>query len=61
MWSESYHPGPRTLAAFDHDARAELFRLFPELASIGPCGWGPAARMTLKRAEARVLLQQRVE
>jgi hypothetical protein len=58
MWSESYHPGPRTLSAFDHDARAELFRLFPELASIGPGGWGRPARLTLKRAEARVLMAQ---
>lgn len=56
LWSESYHPGPRTLSAFDHDARAELFRLFPELASVGTGGWGRAARMTLKRTEARVLL-----
>lgn len=56
LWSESYQPGPRTLSAFDEDTREELFRLYPELASLGPGGWGEAARMTLREREARVLM-----
>jgi hypothetical protein len=56
MWSESYQPGARSLSAFDGEAREELFRLFPELASLGQNGWGRAARMTLRQREARVLI-----
>jgi hypothetical protein len=56
LWSESYQPGARTLSAFDTEAREELLRLYPELASLGPGGWGQAARMTLREREARVLI-----
>jgi hypothetical protein len=56
LWSESYQPGQRTLAAFDAEARDELFRLFPELASVGAEGWGRAARTTLRAHETRVLM-----
>lgn len=54
MWSESYQPGERTLAGMPDPQRDELLRLFPELDSPGAY---PAARMTLKGYEARVLLQ----
>ncbi len=52
-WSESFQPGERTVAGLDPAARDELFRLFPELAAGQ--AW-PAARQTLKRFEAKVLL-----
>jgi hypothetical protein len=56
LFSESYHPGPRTTASFDDATREELFRLFPELASLGRHGFGHTARLSLKQHEARVLL-----
>lgn len=54
LWSESYQPGPRTLDGMPDPQRDELLRLFPELAVAGSY---PAARMTLKSYETRVLLQ----
>jgi hypothetical protein len=56
VWSESYHPGPQTLSAFDTEAREELLRLFPDLASIRGDHWGHPARMSLKSGEAEVAL-----
>jgi serralysin len=53
MWSESYQPGERTLEGMPDPQRDELLRLFPELAVPGSY---PAARMTLKGYETRVLL-----
>jgi Ca2+-binding RTX toxin-like protein len=52
-WSESFQPGDRTMAGLDDGPRDELLRLFPELAQGAQ--W-PAARLTLKRFEAQVLL-----
>nr|WP_276616095.1 Hint domain-containing protein [Rhodobacter sp. SGA-6-6] len=52
-WSESFQPGDRTLAGMDDAARDELFALFPALASGGRY---PAARPTLKKFEAKLLL-----
>ena len=52
-WSESFQPGDRTLAGMDGAAREELFALFPALASGGRY---PAARPTLKKFEAKLLL-----
>jgi len=56
LWSESYQPGAQTISAFEEEARDELLRLFPELASVGSRGWGRSARPTLRAAEARVLI-----
>ncbi|WP_225026319.1 Hint domain-containing protein [Xinfangfangia pollutisoli] len=53
-WSESFQPGDRTVGGLDEAARDELLTLFPELAGLG--GAWPAARPTLKRFEAKVLL-----
>ncbi len=53
LWSESYQPGARTLGAMPDPQRDELLRLFPELAEPGAY---PAARMTLKGYESRVLM-----
>jgi hypothetical protein len=44
LWSESYYPGPATLAGHDPDALEELLSLFPELCGKGAGGYGPAAR-----------------
>lgn len=53
LWSESYQPGERTLDAMPDPQREELLRLFPDLEVPGSY---PAARMTLKGYETRVLL-----
>ncbi len=53
-WSESFQPGDRSLAGMDAAQRAEILGLFPNLAGAGTRY--PAARMTLKSREARVLL-----
>lgn len=53
LWSESYQPGERTLEGMPDPQRDELLQLFPELEVPGSY---PAARMTLKGYETRVLL-----
>ncbi len=55
-WSESFQPGDRTLAGLDAPQRQELLRLFPELAQPEGRAAYSAARATLRRHEARVLL-----
>lgn len=52
-WSESFQPGEATLEGLGEDQRAELLALFPDLAQSGAY---PAARITLKGREAKVLL-----
>ena len=55
-WSESFQPGDLTLGALDAPQRAEILTLFPELASETPAHEVyPAARITLKAHQARVL------
>ena len=54
MWSESFQPGVRVLDGMPDPQRDELLRLFPDLAA--PDAY-PAARMTLKGYETRVLMQ----
>lgn len=44
LWSESYHPGPETLAGHDPEILAELLTLFPELEQDPEHGYGPLAR-----------------
>ncbi len=56
MLSESYHPGSETLHSFDDETRLELFRLFPELETVGPSVYGPTARRVIRSYESRVLL-----
>lgn len=53
--SESFHPGSESVASLDNEARWELYELFPELCA-DPNGYGPAARKTLRRHEAHVLM-----
>lgn len=56
MWSESYHPGPATLAAHDADTRDEILTLFPELAANPAHGYGPIARPEATAQAAALLL-----
>lgn len=53
--TESYLPGPATMAGFDAGTQAEIFRLFPELEK-NPLGYGAAARPILTSREANALL-----
>ncbi|MGH1353741.1 MAG: Hint domain-containing protein [Thalassovita sp.] len=54
-WSESFQPGDLTLSGMDQAQRAELFDLFPELATRETAGVYPAARITLAAHEAKLL------
>jgi Ca2+-binding RTX toxin-like protein len=54
IWTESFQPAERTLSALDEAARAEVLAIFPELASDSS-GF-PAARLSLKAHEAKVLV-----
>ena len=55
IWTESFQPAGRTLAAMDATQRAEVEALFPELSAGASF---PAARVTLKAHEVRVLLEE---
>jgi hypothetical protein len=56
LWSESYHPGPATLADQDPETREELFTLFPELAADPAYGYGPIARPEATAQAAALLV-----
>lgn len=56
--TESLHPGDRARNGLDAMARAELFALFPELATGDTTRWRPA-HPTLRAHEARVLFAAR--
>ena len=52
--TESFYPGPHTLAEIDAGARDELLHLFPALRR--GCGaYGPAAKHALSVREAHLL------
>jgi hypothetical protein len=53
-WTESYQPGAMTMQSMNSDQRDELLTLFPALANTTHLF--PAARLSLKAHEARVLL-----
>jgi Hint domain len=55
LWSESYYPGPTTLAAHDAEVQEELLSLFPELADI-PASYGPSARPEVRAHVAALLV-----
>lgn len=55
LWSESYYPGPVTLAGHDPAVQEELLALFPDLARSPDSGYGPSARPEV-RAEVAALL-----
>jgi Ca2+-binding RTX toxin-like protein len=54
--SESFHPGEMGMSALAVDARDEIYTLFPELRDNVEA-YGPAARISLKGHEAKVLAQ----
>lgn len=55
-WSESFQPGDHSVAGLDVAQREELFRLFPDLQTEGERPAYIAARRSLKRHEARLLI-----
>ncbi|NJS38446.1 MAG: hypothetical protein HC783_04830 [Rhodobacteraceae bacterium] len=54
VWTESFQPADRMLSAMDAEVRGEVLKLFPQLAKAEAAF--PAARLSLKAHEARVLL-----
>jgi hypothetical protein len=54
IWTESFQPAERTLSALDQAARDEVLELFPQLAANASAF--PAARLSLKAYEAKVLV-----
>jgi Hint domain len=56
LWSESYYPGPATLAGHDPEVQAELLSLFPELARNPDTGYGPSARPEVRAHVAALLV-----
>ncbi|MQQ07286.1 type I secretion protein [Epibacterium sp. SM1979] len=55
-WTESFQPGDQTLRGLDSAQRAEIFALFPELKSETGREAYVAARRSLKKHEARLLV-----
>lgn len=55
MLTESFHPGEVTLDQFEHEARDELLRLFPELIHLA--SYGDTARRCLKSYEVPLALR----
>ncbi|MEM8632443.1 MAG: Hint domain-containing protein [Pseudomonadota bacterium] len=56
--TESFLPGPQTKKSFEAEMVAEICDLFPELDPITGDGYGPAARRTLRRYEANLLVNK---
>ncbi len=56
--TESFLPGPQITHSFEADIVQEICTLFPEINPETGAGYSPAARRTLKRYEARLLMAQ---
>ena len=56
-WTESFQPGDYTLKGLGNAQRNELFELFPELKAPAGVDAYQAARKTLKKHEARLLVR----
>lgn len=56
--TESFLPGPQTVKMFEKDIVDEICAIFPELDALTGRGYSPAARRTLRKYEAAVLLTQ---
>jgi hypothetical protein len=54
--TESFLPGPQTARSFEAEIVEEICALFPEIDPATGAGYSAAARRTLKRYEARLLL-----
>lgn len=57
-WSESFQPGDFALNGMAPETRAELLRLFPQLAGQGAARAYPDARLSLKGYEAQLLAER---
>ncbi|MEP2532330.1 choice-of-anchor L domain-containing protein [Shimia sp.] len=57
MDSESYHPGRETIDCFDAETREEILRLMPNMDAMMGYGFGPAARVSLRKYEAEALIR----
>ena len=55
-WSESFQPGDQTLSGLEEEQRTEIFELFPELQQPEGVASYAAARRSLKKYEAQLLL-----
>ena len=55
-WSESFQPGAYSMGAIDQAQREEIYDLFPELRNTETLEDFSAARLTLKRHEANLLV-----
>lgn len=56
-WSESFQPGDYTLKGMGNAQRNEIFELFPDLKTAAGLNDYAAARRTLKKHEARLLVR----
>ena len=56
-WTESFQPGDLTLKGMGNAQRNEIFELFPELKTDVGVNDYQAARRTLKRHEASLLVK----
>ena len=54
-WTESFQPGSYSLPGLEEASRTELLELFPDLRTA-PESYGPAARTSVKRAAAQLLV-----
>ncbi len=57
IWTESFQPGDMSLAGVGNAQRLEILELFPELATTEGVAGYTAARRTLKKHEAQLLVQ----
>ena len=56
-WTESFQPGDYSLKGVGNAQRGEIFELFPELETVQGLEDYTAARRTLKKHEAKMLLK----
>jgi hypothetical protein len=56
--TESFLPGPQTTKAFEREIVEEILAIFPELDAQTGQGYSSAARRTLKKYEAQLLMSQ---
>ncbi len=56
-WTESFQPGDMSLKGVGNAQRTEIFELFPELATQSGLDGYQAARKSLKKHEARLLVR----